>query len=579
MKDRIFKLGLAVGLGVLMIALLGSLPVPVTAQGPLETGFTFQGRLRLDGQGYVTNVCDFSFVLFDSPGSGFPLASAAVDNVTVSDGYFSADLDFGPLFDGEARYLEIGVACPAGSGAYTILGERARLDPLPYAHYAPNFGSASVDWAAVTGKPAPDFTDNVDNVLTYTNGYGLDLAANQFSVIPATIINDSNLQRRILDSCNGTDTIRAINADGSVECRGGGVDYTVGEGLKFNAVNPLVIETDLDIVQQRVSSLECDVPGGGQAIRRVLPTGAVECELIPGGDITAIVNQGGLLVDDPADPGVVTVTVATGGITTTMLASGTVTTGDLGDSAVNTAALGNDAITTTNIVNGSLKREDLHPNGCVDGEKLMWVNNNWGCGIDASANLVAGSGITITGQTISALTTNGVKISAGAIVPDFASPGSPDAVARSNHDHAGVYVQFDTNPAGGDLSGNYGPAAGFTVQGILGYPISGSPSNNSTLLYKTSPQNQWTFTTYNFDPVITPVEATGQGSSLAQCPSGTKVIGGGCECGEDCNIFGCNVIDTEAEYPDETGNAWRCRCNDDNIDSKATAYCLNTVYK
>jgi hypothetical protein len=56
-------------------------------------------------------------------------------------------LDFGPVFDGTALYLEIAVKPTAGGGGYDILDPRQPLSPVPYALHA-----ASIADGAVTGS-------------------------------------------------------------------------------------------------------------------------------------------------------------------------------------------------------------------------------------------------------------------------------------------------------------------------------------------------------------------------------------------------------------------------------------------
>ena len=55
----------------------------------------------------------------------------------VVDGRITVDLDFGlGVFDGTDRWIEIDVRCPAGSGNYTTLAPRQKVQPAPYALFA-----------------------------------------------------------------------------------------------------------------------------------------------------------------------------------------------------------------------------------------------------------------------------------------------------------------------------------------------------------------------------------------------------------------------------------------------------------
>ena len=105
-----------------------SVPAPAV---PMGTTFNYQGRL-VDGAGFATGAYDFEFKLYDAATGGTQLGGAVAQTINVVDGYFSADLDFGGVFNGDARYLEIAVR-PTGVGSYTLLDPRQALTPVPYA--------------------------------------------------------------------------------------------------------------------------------------------------------------------------------------------------------------------------------------------------------------------------------------------------------------------------------------------------------------------------------------------------------------------------------------------------------------
>lgn len=110
----------------------------VSVQASIDTTFTYQGHLVKDDRA-VNDTCDFQFSLWDteSVGSGSPIGSTQTrTGITVDEGYFTvADLAFGSdAFQGDARYLQIAVRCPASSGSYTTMGERVTLSAVPYAH-------------------------------------------------------------------------------------------------------------------------------------------------------------------------------------------------------------------------------------------------------------------------------------------------------------------------------------------------------------------------------------------------------------------------------------------------------------
>ena len=117
----------------------------VAAQGPdpqgelgaraaLGTAFTYQGQLKQNGDP-VNETCDFRFTLYDAAAGGSQVGSVVTrSGVPVSAGLFTVGLDFGTgAFTGDARWLEIAVRCPAGSGGYTSLSPRQALTAAPYA--------------------------------------------------------------------------------------------------------------------------------------------------------------------------------------------------------------------------------------------------------------------------------------------------------------------------------------------------------------------------------------------------------------------------------------------------------------
>ncbi len=111
-----------------------------TGQTPLGAAFTYQGRLELDGSA-VDGSADFQFTLWDAEGGGSPPAGgsqvgAAVSssNVPMDQGLFTVPIDFGvAALNGDARWLQVAVRSPAGSGPYQTLAPRQPLSATPYA--------------------------------------------------------------------------------------------------------------------------------------------------------------------------------------------------------------------------------------------------------------------------------------------------------------------------------------------------------------------------------------------------------------------------------------------------------------
>ena len=102
------------------------------------TAFTYQGFLRQGGTP-ANAYYDFQFSLWTAASGGISLGTINWVNVPVQSGLFTVSLDFGAVWDGSERYLQIAVR-PTGTGSYTTLSPRVKINPTPYAIRA---GSAS----------------------------------------------------------------------------------------------------------------------------------------------------------------------------------------------------------------------------------------------------------------------------------------------------------------------------------------------------------------------------------------------------------------------------------------------------
>ncbi len=108
---------------------------PVGLAGPVGTAFTYQGRL-IDANEAADGLYDFQFKLFDANTGANKLGPDVNESdVDVIDGYFTVELDFGSVFNGNERWLEIGVRPGEQNdpNAYTVLLPRQEVTPAPYA--------------------------------------------------------------------------------------------------------------------------------------------------------------------------------------------------------------------------------------------------------------------------------------------------------------------------------------------------------------------------------------------------------------------------------------------------------------
>ncbi len=117
------------GLGIVLATALASF---VYAQP-----FTYQGMLKQNGNP-ANGTLNMTFKLYDALTGGNQIGSPITQNVAVQNGLFTVNLDFGNVWDGADRYLEIAV----GS---TVLSPRVKINPTPYALYCANTRGLNVD--------------------------------------------------------------------------------------------------------------------------------------------------------------------------------------------------------------------------------------------------------------------------------------------------------------------------------------------------------------------------------------------------------------------------------------------------
>ncbi len=185
-----------------------ALGAAAAAQTPVGTSFTYQGELRQSGSPVAGNV-DLKFRLYSAATNGAPLGSEiAVNNVAAANGRFAVPLDFGSsAFGPDARWLEIDVRSPAGSGSFVTLSPRQRITAAPVARYASEAGSAATAANATTfGGQNSAFYTNAGNMAsgtlpgarlagTYGSALSFTNAGNAFSGVGTglTGLNAANL--------------------------------------------------------------------------------------------------------------------------------------------------------------------------------------------------------------------------------------------------------------------------------------------------------------------------------------------------------------------------------------------------
>jgi hypothetical protein len=131
------------------------------AAAPSGTAFSYQGQLKQAGAP-ANGLYDFEFRLFDLGAGGAqqgPMVPKS--DVPVENGLMTMNLDFGSVFDGNRRWLEVRVRDGASTGAFTPLVPKQELTAAPYALYALGGPGGSGPWQT---SAADIFNTNSGNV-------------------------------------------------------------------------------------------------------------------------------------------------------------------------------------------------------------------------------------------------------------------------------------------------------------------------------------------------------------------------------------------------------------------------------
>jgi len=132
---------------------------PLCRAQDFGTTITYQGKLS-DGGTPANDMYDFSFQLFDAATAGHPINLIPIEknDVNVYQGYFTASLDFGAAaFNGDARWLQIGVRPFKSTDPYTPLTPRQELMPNPYTIFAAKSAALVLPFEGSAASSAPAF--------------------------------------------------------------------------------------------------------------------------------------------------------------------------------------------------------------------------------------------------------------------------------------------------------------------------------------------------------------------------------------------------------------------------------------
>jgi hypothetical protein len=141
-----------------------------------STEFTYQGKL-IDGGAPANALYDFEFRLFDAETAGGQLGvTQSKPGISVVNGVFTVELDFGHVFHGPGQWLEIAIS-PAGAGTFTTLAPRQKLTSAPKAVIAATAGdldcSECIDGQQISSVPGNKVSGPVAQAEDASNLNGL----------------------------------------------------------------------------------------------------------------------------------------------------------------------------------------------------------------------------------------------------------------------------------------------------------------------------------------------------------------------------------------------------------------------
>ena len=218
MRKRWILLGALIGILALLLTLVGSGGVQAGNLDTVDEAFTYQGRLRNDS-GPVDGSCDFQFTLYDADTGGTQIGVTQTDlNVPVDNGLFTVKLSFPDAFRGEARWLQVAVRCPAGSGSYTTLYPRQEVTPAPY---------------ALTLRPGAEIRGESSFPLLFVHNLSSGIGVEGASDNSAGVVGQSEHYAGVMGLSSGT-TTNAIGVYGQATAASGQTTGVYGTTASVN---------------------------------------------------------------------------------------------------------------------------------------------------------------------------------------------------------------------------------------------------------------------------------------------------------------------------------------------------------
>lgn len=239
----------------LIVFWVAAMAVYSTSNAQISSAFTYQGELQQSNQP-ANGAFDFEFTLFADASVGLPLGLVTVEDVTVSSGIFSVELDYGPgVFAGTPLWVEVRVREGASTGGFVGLLPRQFITPTPYALHAERVAINAVGSAEIVDSTIATADLNDDSVtpakLDETGNYAvnnlttanllIEGALDVRSLLDIRIFNDNSVLRWL--STSGTTTLASLVVSDAVfslfdSSKGRTVVHSADNGIGIGTNNP-----------------------------------------------------------------------------------------------------------------------------------------------------------------------------------------------------------------------------------------------------------------------------------------------------------------------------------------------------
>jgi len=233
------------------------------------SAFTYQGKLT-DTSAAANGNYDFVFKLFDADQGGTQIGSGAAcngaasggadavcDNVPVTGGIFTVNLDFGvsAFTGGGLRFLEISVRPGANTGAYTTLAPRQQVTSAPFSVKTLNAASADALSAACVLCVTDAQIQTIDGGKVTGTVASATTAANVSGIVPIANGGTGSATKNFVDLSTNQTVGGDKNFTGILSGSGSGLTNLSGANLQNGSVSSAKI-ADGAITENKLSSVQ-----------------------------------------------------------------------------------------------------------------------------------------------------------------------------------------------------------------------------------------------------------------------------------------------------------------------------------